>query len=93
MGERGVASCIKGRPAIAHNMNSRRRRNVADDRSLWDTPFKPEDTFGLAQDIEEHDAIARRIRLSLPLQQRMNVWLRQPTAAPVNPKSKRVGQR
>ncbi len=56
--------------------NSGRRRSVADDRSLWDLPFKPQDTLGLAQDIEEHDAIARQIRLSLPLEQRMNVWLR-----------------
>ena len=58
------------------NKNNGRRRSVAEDRSLWDLPFKPQDTLGLAQDIEEHDAIARRIRLSLPLEQRMNVWLR-----------------
>lgn len=58
------------------NKNIGRRRSVADDRSLWDLPFRPQDTLGLAQDIDEHDAIARRIRLSLPLEQRMNVWLR-----------------
>jgi hypothetical protein len=60
------------------NKDSGRRRSVADDRSQWDLPFKPQDTLGLAQDIEEHDAIARRLRLSLPLEQRMNVWLRRP---------------
>lgn len=57
----------------------RRRSDTAkvdDDRSLWDQPFKPGDTIGLARDIEEHDAIARRVRLSLPLVKRMNVWVR-----------------
>jgi hypothetical protein len=44
-----------------------------DDRSLWDTPFRPEDTRDLTRDIEEQDAVARRVRLSLPLEQRMNV--------------------
>ena len=64
------------------NNNNGRRRSDADDRSLWDLPFKPQDTLGLAQDIEEHDAIARRIRLSLPLAQRMNVWLRRSLPKP-----------
>lgn len=44
-----------------------------DDESLWDTPFKPEDTRYLAKDIEEQDARVRHARLALPLERRMNV--------------------
>ena len=44
-----------------------------DDKSLWDVPFRPSDTRGLAQEIEHLDAIARRARLTLPLEKRMNV--------------------
>lgn len=43
------------------------------DKSLWDVPFRPSDTHGLAQEIERLDAIARRVRLALPLEERMNV--------------------
>ena len=49
-----------------------------EDESLWDTPFKPEDTKGLAKDIEEQDARVRRIRLSLPLGKRMKVLVVKP---------------
>lgn len=44
-----------------------------DDESLWDVPFRPSDTCGLAQEIELLDAIARRARLALPLKKRMDV--------------------
>ena len=46
------------------------------DESLWDIPFRPSDTRGLAQEIERLDSIARRVRLALPLEQRMNVLYR-----------------
>jgi hypothetical protein len=44
-----------------------------DDESLWDVPFRPSDTRGLAREIERLDAIARRARLALPLEKRMDV--------------------
>jgi hypothetical protein len=50
-----------------------------DDRSLWGQPFRPEELRGLAEDVERQNAIARRLRLALPLEKRMNVlvlpWL------------------
>ena len=39
-----------------------------DDRSMWDEPFRPKDLRGLAKDMERQDAIARRLRLALPLE-------------------------
>ena len=47
-----------------------------DDQSLWDVPFRPSDTRGLAREIERMDAIARRARLALPLEKRMRVLYR-----------------
>ena len=49
-----------------------------DDRSMWDEPFRPRDLRGLAKDMERQDAIARRLRLALPLEKRMNVLVIRP---------------
>ena len=56
-------------------MKSRRTRkdvpSFDDDRSRWDEPFGP--VRGLSEDVERQDAIARRLRIALPLEKRMNV--------------------
>lgn len=49
-----------------------------DDRSMWDEPFCPRDLRGLAKDMERQDAIARRLRLALPLEKRINVLVIRP---------------
>jgi len=58
-------------------MRSRRKTESVpqfdDDQSMWDRPFRPEDLSGLAKDTERQDALVRRLRLSLPLEKRMNV--------------------
>lgn len=60
-------------------MKTNEKEQVFDeDESLWDTPFKPEDTEHLAADIEEQDARVRRFRLMFPLQDRMNVLIVRP---------------
>ncbi len=49
-----------------------------DDRSSWDEPFRPRDLRGLSKDMERQDTIARRLRLALPLEKRMNVLVTRP---------------
>ena len=44
-----------------------------DDQSVWDRPFRLQDMRGLSEDMERQDALVRRLRLALPLEQRMNV--------------------
>ena len=56
------------------------------DESLWDVPFKPSDTIGLAEEIERKDAMVRRIRLALPLEKRMCV-LHHPLSRRILPRS------
>jgi hypothetical protein len=46
-----------------------------DDRSLWNEPFRQR-PGELAEDVERQDALARRVRLALPLEKRMNVLVR-----------------
>jgi hypothetical protein len=63
-------------------MRSRRKTGSVfdDDRSLWDEPFRPSELRGLAADVERQNAVARRLRLALPLEKRMNVLVLRPRA-------------
>jgi len=46
---------------------------------MWDEPFR-QHPGELAEDAERQDAIARRLRLALPLEKRMNVLVRRAAA-------------
>jgi len=61
-------------------MKSRRTRDPSfdDDWSMWDEPFRPDDTRGLSEDMERQDALVRRLRMALPLEKRMNVLVLPP---------------